>query len=76
MIDLSSQPKDGESDINEVQAPRHDAIPGYMGSVGKSQPILQSSHERAEASVQFLSRLAGPAILIASIAALLWFAIG
>lgn len=70
MIDLSSEPKDDESDLNEARPPRHDLVPASLGSTGTTQPKWPFTHEQAEAVIQFLSRWAGPAVLIAAVVAI------
>lgn len=74
MIDLSPQPQDKSATSAELHSsPVHD-IPG-RGIVddARQQPL---THERAEAGVQFLSRWAGPAILLIAIVAIGWLLLG
>ena len=74
MIDLSPQPHDESAARAELRphslpAPRPDPGPAYKEADGRGA----SPHGKAEAAVEFFSRWAGPAILVAAVGALGWF---
>ena len=73
MIDLSPQPQDETSDGAELQSgPRHDTAVRNRPAEHHHRAGL-FTYESAEASIQFLSRWAGPIVLAGTLVLLGWW---
>lgn len=73
MIDLSPQPHDKSAAPADLHSPPVRDLPERVLAEDARQPF---AHERAEAAVQFLSRWAGPAILLLAIGTIGWLLLG
>ena len=71
MIDLSPQPQDKAADTGELSAaPRHDPVEDVASKRHHSWLL---THDAAEAGIQFLSRWAGPFVLVATLGLAGWW---